>query len=153
MAVYPEQREVFRWFDFFLISGYMLAWTALATAVLGGMTALAAWLSGRLGGDSNFRRRFVELGYQFLPVAMVSLLLGLGGDLFLGLRLLGLGASGIALVKLLLFFGGIVWSIGLGNRLLARQSVAARWRWLALVPGVLGSLAIGAAWYPAIFAG
>lgn len=153
MSVYPEQREVFRWFDFFLISGYMLAWTGLATAVLGGMTALAAWLSGRLGGDSNFRRRFVELGYQFLPVAMVSLLLGLGGDLFLGLHLLGLGAAGVAIIKLLLFLGGIAWSIGLGNRLLARQSVAPHVRWLALAPGVLGSLAIGAAWYPAIFAG
>jgi hypothetical protein len=151
MAVYPDEREVFRWFDFLLISGYMLAWMLIATALLGGATALAVYLSGRLGGDGSFRRRFVELGYQFLPVAMVSLLLGLGSELFLSLRFLGFGAFAIALVKALLFIGGILWSLGVGERLLARQSVPRARRWLALLPGMLGSLAIGAAWYPAIF--
>ncbi|MGB8274480.1 MAG: 4Fe-4S binding protein [Alphaproteobacteria bacterium] len=151
MAVYPEQREVFRWFDFFLIGSYMLAWTAVATAVLGAVTAFAAWLAGRLGADADFRRRFVELGYQFLPVAMVSLLLGLGGDLFRNLEFLGLGSSGIAAVKAAMFLGGVAWSIRLGDRILARQAVAFRVRWMALLPGALGSIALGWAWYPAIF--
>ena len=153
MAVYPKQREVFRWFDFFLISGYMLAWTVLTTVVLSAATAAAAALSGRLGGDADFRRRFIELGYQFLPVAMVSLLLGLGGDLFRNLQSLGLTTFGIAIVKGALFLGGIAWSIGLGDRILARQAVPLRIRGPPLSAGVLGSFAIGAAWYPAIFAG
>lgn len=153
MSVYPQQREVFRWFDFFLIIGYMLFWTLAITVVLGAATAATAWLSGRVGGDSNFKKRFVELGYQFLPVAMVSLLLGLGGELFENLAYLGLGATGIGIVKGLLFAGGCLWSLYLSQRLLARQGVAAMSRWLPMLPGVAGILAVGAAWYPALFAG
>lgn len=151
MAVYPNEREVFRWLDFFMISGYMLAWTVLMTAILSAVTATGAWLSGRVGGDSNFSRRFIELGYQFLPVAMVSLLLGLGSKLFAGLEGLGAGPAPISFIKGVLFFGGCLWSLRLGERLLARQGVAWHRRWLAMIPGLLGSAAVGAAWYPAVF--
>ena len=151
MAVYPAEREVFVWFDFLLIACWMLAWMLAIGALLAAATALAAWASGRLGGDGDFRRRFVELGYQFLPVAMVSLLLGLGGELFATLRLFGMGFGGIAALKALLFLGGIVWSVAVGARLLAAQGVPRRARVLALLPGLLGSLLIGAAWYPALF--
>ena len=151
MAVYPNEREVLRWLDFFLISGYMLGWLALMTALLSATTAAAAWLSGRAGGTGSFRQRFTELGYLVAPVAMVSLLIGLAGGLFHTLQTLGLGSGGVALLKGALFVAGMLWSLRLGWRLLARQEVPARRRWLALIPGALGSLAVGAAWYPAIF--
>jgi hypothetical protein len=151
IADYPAEREVLRWLDFVLIAGYMLAWTIGMTVLLCAATAGSAWLSGRLGGDRDFRRRFVELGYQFLPVAMISLLLGLGGGLFSALAASGLGAGVTAAVKAGLFLAGGLWSLALGERLLARQGVPAGWRWLPLLPGLLGSLAIGAAWYPAVF--
>ena len=151
MANYPAAREVFRWLDFMLISGYMLAWTAATTALLGAMTATAAWLSGRLGGDGHFKQRFVELGYQFLPVAMVSLLLGLGSKLFSALGDFGLGLVAIEVLKGTLFLGGGLWSLALGQRLLARQGVLAGRRWIAMLPGILGTLAVGAAWYLAVF--
>ena len=151
MSVHPERREVFYWFDFFMISGYMLAWLAVMTAVLGATTALAAWLSGRLGGDGSFRTRFLELAYQYAPVAMISLLLGLGGELFRNLEILGFGADGIAIVKAVLFIGAWLWSVRLGERLLARQQVPWQRRWLPLLAGGGGGLAICAAWYPAIF--
>lgn len=152
MAVYPQEREVFRWFDFFLISGYMLAWTVLATAAMGGATALAAWLSARAGGKAVFRDRFVQLGYQFLPVAMISLLLGLGGDLFHLLDLI-LSSTGTGALKSVLFLGSVAWSLALGFMLLSRLEVPAHRRWLPMLPGGLASLAVGAAWYPAVFSG
>ncbi len=150
MAVYPHEREVLRWFDFFLISGYMMSWMAIITATLAAATAAATWLARRAGGDAPFGRGFVELGYQFLPVAMVSLLLGLGGDLFEALGSLGLGADGISLFKQTLFIGAVLWSLGLGWRLLARQGVPVSARWLPLLPSALGSLAVATAWYLAI---
>jgi hypothetical protein len=152
MSVYPAEREVFRWFDIFLISGYMLAWVALMTALMSGATAAAAWLSGRAGGTPRFRDRFVELGYQFLPVAMISLLLGLGGNLFNVLEQV-IGPEGAAATKAVLFLGSMAWSFALGLRLLRMQGVPAGRRWLPMVPGALASVAIGAAWYPAIFLG
>ncbi|HJN22481.1 MAG TPA: 4Fe-4S binding protein [Rhodospirillales bacterium] len=151
MAVYPHEREVLRWFDFFLVSGYMMSWMAIITAALAAATAAATWLARRAGGDAPFGRGFVELGYQFLPVAMASLLLGLGGDLFQALGSLGLGTVGISFFKGTLVLGAVSWSLGLGWRLLARQGVSASALWLPLLPGALGSLTIAAAWYPAIF--
>ena len=151
MAVYPAEREVLRWLDFLLISGYMLGWLALMTALLTATTAAMAWLAGRAGGSGSLASRFVELGYQYAPVAMVSLLLGLAGGLFRNLGYLGFGHGGIALVKGALFGAGVLWSLRLGERLLAAQGVAAGRRWLVLIPGAVGSLAVGAAWYPAIF--
>ena len=151
VAAYPERREVLRWLDFFLISGYMLFWTAVLGGVLALAAAAASWLSGRLGGTGNFRQRFIELGYQFTPIAMVSLLLGLGGDLFKNLSYIGLSTDGIALTKAVLFLLSIIWSLWLGDRLLKRQDLSAGRRWVTLIPGVLGSLVVGAAWYPAIF--
>lgn len=152
MAAYPEAREVFCWFDFFLITGYMLAWTALIVTLLSALTAFAAWGSGKAGGTGPYRARFVELGYQFLPIAMVSLLLGLGGGLFEGLGMLGLGEDAVRALRIALLVGGGVWSITLGYRLLARQAVPGPRRWLPMLPGITGSLLVGAAWYPAILA-
>ncbi len=150
MSVHPERREVFNWLDFFMIVGFMLACMLLLAAVLAVTTALAAWISGCIGGDRSFSQRFVELGYQYTPVAMMSLILGLGGELFETLSYLGLGAY-IGTAKGLVFLLGLVWSVYLGERILARQGAAPRRRWLPLLPGTAGSVLVGLAWWPAIF--
>jgi hypothetical protein len=151
MSVHPERREVFAWLDFITISGFMIACMLAFAVVLGLTTWLAAWLSGKQAGDRSLRERFVELGYQYTPVAMVSLVIGLGATLFASLRSVGLDASGIAWVKAALFLGGIGWSVWLGNRILGMQGVSLGRRWLPLVPGLAGSLFVGAAWWPGIF--
>jgi len=151
MSVHPERREVFAWLDFITISGFMTGCMLGLVAVLGISTWFAAWLSGKQGGDRNLRERFVELGYQYTPVAMVSLVVGLGATLFESLRAVGLDSSGIAWVNATLFLGGLLWSVWLGNRILGSQGVSAARRWLPLVPGVAGSLCVGLAWWPGIF--
>ncbi len=153
MVVHPDRREVFVWLDFVMIVGFMLACMMLLTAVLTATTWAGAWLSGRAGGDLDRRARFVELGYQYAPVAMVSLVIGLGGELFEGLRFVDLETAGIGYLKGGLFLLGLAWSIHLGVRILARQGLAPRRRWLPLAPGLLGSLIVGLFWWPAIFTG
>lgn len=153
MAVHPERREVFVWLDFFMIVGFMLACMALLTAILAIATAAAARLAGRAGGDLGTRERFVELGYQYAPVAMVSLVIGLGGALFDALAAAGAGVTGAAAVKMALFAGAVAWSGWLGHRILRRQGVAADRVWRPLLPGLLGSLTVAASWWPALFAG
>ena len=152
MAVYPERREVFMWLDFLMIVGFMLACMAALTALLALTTVAAAWLSKKIGGDLDLRERFAELGYQYAPVAMVSLVIGLGGEVFEILRYAGLDGAGIGYVKGGFFGVGLLWSVFLGYRILAHQSVPASRRWLPLGPGVLGSLLVAALWWPAIFA-
>ncbi|HEY0836063.1 MAG TPA: 4Fe-4S binding protein [Azospirillum sp.] len=145
MSVHPERREVFVWLDFFLIVGFMLVVMAAMTAALGALTAASAWLAGRLGAPLPFRSRFVELGYQYAPVAMVSLVVGLGGTLFEPLGTLAGAAKGV------LFVLGILWSLWLGWRILAVQGLGKAPRLLALAPGLIGTVSVALAWWPAIF--
>jgi len=149
MSVHPQRREVFNWLDFFSIVGFMLAVMLLMMAVLAMTTWVAAWLAGRNGGDQTQHRRFVELGYQYTPVAMVSLVIGLGAALFEPLALLDSALPG--LVKSALFLAGFAWSLWLGNRILRHQGVVAVRRWIPLLPGLSGSLFVGLAWWPGIF--
>jgi len=143
---HPDEREVFLWLDFTMITGFMLACSAVMAALLGGLTSVSSWLALKVGGDAGFGRGFTELGYQYAPVAMVSLVVGLGGKLFEPL-----GTDIGHAIKGSLFLLGLVWSIWLGDRILARQGITVKRRWLPLLPGLLGSLAVGLAWAPAIF--
>lgn len=149
MSVHPAQREVFNWLDFSMIVGYMSGWMLAVAAVLSVTTVLATAAAGRLGASGGFRQRFVELGYQYAPVAMVSLILGLASELFAGLSRLEPGLA--AVVKVSLLAGSLLWSLYLGNRILARQGLDGARRWPALVPGAAGTLAVAAAWWPVIF--
>lgn len=151
VSVHPDRGEVFLWLDFFTITGFMAACMIGMAIVLGTTTAMAAWTSGKVGGDGRFRRRFCELGYQYAPVAMVSLIIGLGALLFEPIRQTPLGLAGVQGVKGGLFLVGVAWSIWLSYKILGRQGVAAKNRWLPIVPGVVGSIVIGACWWPAIF--
>ncbi|WP_260292985.1 4Fe-4S binding protein [Sedimenticola hydrogenitrophicus] len=151
MSVHPERREVFNWLDFTLIVGFMLAVMLLLSLLLSLTTGLSAWLAGRLGADRGLADRFVELGYQYAPVAMVSLVLGLGGELFAPLTRLGLSDATVGLVKGGLFSLGLLWSLYLGRQILINQGLRGHGLWVPLLPGVAGSMLVGLAWWPAVF--
>ncbi|SMF26635.1 4Fe-4S binding protein [Tistlia consotensis] len=145
VSVHPEAREVFTWLDFFLISGWMVAVMLSLTAVLAVLQAAAAWLAGRLGAAGGFRERFVALSYQLTPPAMVSLLLGLGIDLF---KLVPAGAA--APVKIAALAIAVAWGAWLGRRILGRMGLAGSRAALAMVPGLAAGLSVAAAWWPAV---
>jgi len=151
VSVHPERAEVFLWLDFIMIVGFMLCCMLVLTILLGAMTGAAAWLSAKVGGKGGFRQRFTELGYLYAPVSMVSLILGLGNLLFDPIKETPLGMHGVQSVKGALFVAGMAWSIWLGDRILSNQSVRAAQRWLPLLPGLVGCMAIGVCWWPAIF--
>ena len=148
MVVHPEAREVFVWLDFFLIGGWMVAVMLAFTAVLAALQAAGAWLAGRLGAAGAFGERFVALSYQVAPVAMVSLLLGLGIELF---KLVPAGA--MMPVKIAALAAAVVWGAALGRRILAGMGVRGAGAALAMLPGLAGGLVIAAAWWPAVIGG
>lgn len=141
MSVHPDRREVFVWLDFFLITGFMLAVMAVLAAFLAAVTAGAARLAG---GHRPFSERFVRLGYQFAPVSMVSLLVGLGGTLFTPLG----SAAGAA--KAALFAAGFLWSLRLGWTILGGLGAGPGARLAALALGALGTAGVAWAWAPAL---
>ena len=145
MVVHPEAREVFVWLDFFLISLWMIGVMLALTGVLAALQAAGAWLAGRLGGAGTLRERFVALSYQVAPAAMISLLLGLGIDLF---KLVPTEAA--VPVKIGALAIAVVWGVVLGRRILGGMGVRGARAALALVPGLAGGLVVAAAWWPAI---
>lgn len=156
MSVHPERREVFTWLDFIMIVGFMSLCAIALTVILWSLTALCACLSAALSQTTissqlTFRQRMIELGYQFAPIALISLILGLGAALFEPLRLLGLENNGIGWLKGTLFVLSLLWSVFLGNKILARQGVPFQQRWIPLLPGVAGSVVIAALWWLALF--
>jgi hypothetical protein len=151
MSVHSQGREVYTWLDFFMITSFMLACAALLTAVLTLLTVSSSWVAGRLGADLDLRRRFVEQAYAYMPVAMVSLVVGLGGELFDAIQRAGMPLWAVAAVKVTLFSLGMAWSLTLGYRLIGAQGLAGARRPLALLPLLVGVTFVGLAWWPAIF--
>lgn len=151
MSVHPARREVFLWLDFVMITGFMAATMLVFTLGLSLLTMTAAWLAGLVGAQGTMRSRFLELGYQFTPIAMVSLLIGLGNGLFTALKSVGLPPEAVSAIKIGLFAGGIVWSLWLAWRILATQNVTGPRVLPALVPGLVGTVAVALAWWPALF--
>jgi hypothetical protein len=151
MVNHPQAREVFTWLDFFMITGFMLACAAILTAILGALTAASSWMAGRLGADGGDRQRLIELAYAYMPVAMLSLVLGLGGKLFDSLTLAGMPSFAVSGIKTGLFALSVIWSLGLSHRLLGGRGLSGVRRWTAMIPNVAGIGVIGAAWYLAIF--
>lgn len=151
MSVHPERREVFYWLDFISIVGFMVGFMILIGALLWLTTSLAAWLSGRFGGDSSYRDRFIELGYQYAPIAIISLIVGLGAKLFDLLTVFGVSPFFIQNIKLTIFAISFLWSLWLAWNILKNQGVAKRVRYIPMLPGAIGSLLVGVAWWPSIF--
>lgn len=149
MSVHPAQREVFNWLDFSMIVAYMSGWMLVVAAALSLTTLLAAIVAGRLGSSGGVRQRFVELGYQYAPVAMVSLVLGLASELFATLSQVQPALS--VVIKISLLAGSLLWSLYLGYRILGRQGLTGSPAVVALVPGAAGSLAVAGVWWPVIF--
>jgi hypothetical protein len=151
MSNHPERREVFNWLDFFSIVSFMALVTIVFSIVLSSINSLTAWLSQKAGSQDSFKQCFKELAYQYMPIAMVSLLIGLGGKLFEWFTLFGVASNELILIKLILFSFGIIWSLWIGWKILEKQQVTAKARILPCISGLLGSLFVGLCWWPAIF--
>lgn len=152
MSVHPERFEVFNWLDFIMIVGFILTSMILTTLVLTLSTVVSAWFSKRFGGSATLKERFIELGYLYIPVAMLSLLIGLGGELFNLFAINDFMAAHVQWIKMAVFSLAFLWSIYLGDRILYNQGVTiTAQRMLALTPSTIGSTLIGFAWWTAMF--
>ena len=151
MSVHPERREVFNWLDFFSIVGFMTLVMVVFSVILGSINALAAMTAGSKGSHKSYRARYIELAYQYMPVAMASLLLGLGGKLFEWFAIAGMSDGYILLVKLALFIISILWSLRLGWKILEQLGLRPVNRVLPMLFGLAGSVFVGLCWWPALF--
>src|SRR3990170_728465 len=116
MVNYPAAGDVFNLLDAVSIATFMLGMTVFAGGALFLVTVLSSFVLKKRG-NGVLSEVFV-LGYAYAPVALVSLVVGLGGILFEGMAESGM-ASGF--IKQSLFIAGIVWSVYIAFSLSERR--------------------------------
>ncbi|WIM06580.1 MAG: 4Fe-4S binding protein [Candidatus Nitricoxidivorans perseverans] len=139
---HPEAGDVFTWLD----GAAILAWILGIAAVVGGLTLGAVRLSARLAG-LDWRR----LAMGLVPLAGVSLFLGLSMMTATHLRAEGVALSWLPGLRAALLAAGAAWSVQLGFRLLkvspggTAPKIAAGLSWL------LPPCMIAASWWLVFF--
>jgi len=141
MVNYQEAGEVFNWLDFTSITSFMLLSMISITVVLFLLTLLSAFM---LRGKEEVMTKVVRLGYLYTPVALISLVLGLGLILFQSLVSLSLNKETVHTIQWALFTGGGIWSLYLAARFHGLFSPA-------MIPNILGIGLVAAAWNMALF--
>jgi polyferredoxin len=149
MSVHPERREVFRWLDFFMITGTMVAVMVLSALVLSAASLASARLARLLGSTASLLQASVQIGYSQAPVALMALMVGLATELFTPFLRLGMAATQVNDVKVAMILLGWLWSLWLAWKILQGLGVD-HGRWLALIPSGVGSSAMAAAWWMAV---
>lgn len=151
MSIHNGQGQSYNWLDFISIITFMLGTLLLTGLSLALLTALGAGLSHHPQSNKSFKHRFIELGYSFAPIAMISIILGLGDLLFGVIAQIGLPAFILLGTKLGLFMIAFIWSLYLGNQLLLGYGLPLSQRLISLLPFLIGCTLIALAWWPALF--
>ncbi len=138
---WPEAGEVFLYLDAISITIFMVGSMLAVMAALSGLTLLAV-LPGRPRG--SVFEGFTVTGYAYGPVALLSLVLGLGQPLFQSMVSMGVSAQFVSLVEMALFAAGGLWSIYLAGRITRGNPVA-------MVPVALGIGLVATLWYRVLF--
>ncbi|MEK7313462.1 MAG: 4Fe-4S binding protein [Deltaproteobacteria bacterium] len=119
MVNYPQAGDVFNLLDAVSIITFMLGMTVFVGGVLFLVTALSSLCLKR---DDLILSEVFALGYAYAPVALVSLVAGLGGMLFDGMAESGIAS---AFIKQSLFIAGIIWSAHISFKLANRRVLPA----------------------------
>ena len=141
MVNYPEAGEVFNRLDFISITSFMIASMVCTMAILLILTVLSAFI---LREKEPIIATVARLGYLYAPVALVSLMLGLGQILFQSLAGLGLSNVIAQIMQGVLFGGGAIWSAYLAVKLHEIWG-------LALIPNIASIGFVALAWYKVLF--
>lgn len=134
MVNYPWAGETFNWLDFISIATFMLGTMVAVTGVLLMLLICSALIPRE---RAEYWNRAVSAGYAYAPVALVSLVLGLGAMLFEPL-----GNAG-KLMQAALFMAGAAWSVYLSIKIQGAR--------MSALPNILGIGLVAWLWYSVIF--
>ena len=141
MVNYPQAGEVFIWLDFISITTFMLISMAGIAIILFMLTMLSASV---VREKERIMATVAKVGYLYAPVALISLIIGLGLILFQSLGDIGIGKDVVRIMQGFLFAAGGIWSIYLAVRLHNGWS-------MAVIPNIIGIAVVAAAWHRVLF--
>ena len=136
----PEHNDSFTWLD----GGVLIAFIAGFALVSGSLLAVLMALSTRLAGPWQ-RQRFHHLVQSLIPMAGVSVFLGLSSLTVTLIKAEGLPVGWVSTLREGMLGGATLWSLWLGGRILLGWG--SRWRMLAaLLPLVAALLWLNLFW-------
>lgn len=134
---YPEVNDVFSWLD----GAAILVWIFGVALTLGGIALLATQAAAKLAG-LDWRRLTLGL----VPLAGIGLFLGLSMMSATHLRAEGVALGWLPGLRAALLALGLLWSLWLGLRLIRVGAGGAAARWLAGLIWLLPLGAVGSIW-------
>ncbi|KKU44822.1 MAG: Polyferredoxin [Microgenomates group bacterium GW2011_GWC2_46_7] len=134
MVNYPWAGETFNWLDFISIATFMLG---TMVAVMGALLILLISSALIPKEKLEYWKRAASAGYAYAPVALVSLVLGLGIMLFEPLGSFG------KLLPAALFAAGAIWSVYLAVKIQGPRP--------GVLPNMLGIGLVAWLWYSVLF--
>lgn len=141
MVNYPQAGETFIWLDFISITTFMLICMAGIVIILFMLTMLSASI---VREKDPIMATVAKLGYLYAPVALISLIIGLGLILFQSLNDIGIDKDVVRIAQGFLFAAGGMWSLYLAVRLHNGWS-------MAVIPNIIGIAVVTAAWHRVLF--
>ena len=144
--------QSYNWLDIITISAYMLFY-GFIIAIISSLLISMASLLVKKSSNKSFKEIFYLLTYQFTPVAMLTIVIGLCGKFFQVMQAdFGMSQSTADFINLTLFLLSILWSILLLYKVM-RKILNLRLIKTTLVSGLLitNLILISFIWWPAIF--
>jgi len=141
MVNFPEAGEVFNWLDIISISTFMFGSMIIVAGILLLLTSLSALI---LKEKDGVIATITRLGYLYAPVALVSIVMGLGLIFFQSMVDLGLSKETVRMIQGVLFTSGCIWSLHLANKVQGRRSPA-------IIPNIIGIGLVAFAWHRVLF--
>ncbi|MDH3973092.1 MAG: 4Fe-4S binding protein [Deltaproteobacteria bacterium] len=138
---YPEAGDVFNWLDVIAISSFMILFMIITGLALFMLTTLSSLLMEEKG--KTVMEKVTILGYAYAPVALLSLILGLGAELFALMEVFNVSSGFVRNIRISILTVAVTWSIYLHYKLTGK-------RILPTLPNSVGALLVMGAWYPVI---
>ncbi len=142
MMNYPEYGEVLTWSDSVALITFITAFMLGVLFILYALTATSAFILDKY-------RDNLALGYLYAPIALVSLVVGVGGVIFSTPDVFGLSESVVHVAEAATFALGGLWSLYLALKLTAHASAARQA--MAMAPNLLGITVVAFLWFQVLF--
>ncbi|CAH0537725.1 4Fe-4S binding protein [Vibrio marisflavi] len=123
----PYIDQHYLWLDFLSISLFMLLFAIVMAIILGGLSLIGASIL-KAEKPSSLSHRVTILGYQFAPLAMLCILLGLGSTLFSSLHS-WLGHHLVVNIELVFVVISLAFNLFIAARWIRKNHISCWRRW------------------------
>lgn len=141
--------QSYSWLDVTMITSYMVIYGLWSMVVSGSLIALASLVLK--DGRHSFVNTFLKFTYQYIPIAILSIVIGLCGKFFqVMVSDFGMSVSTTIGIKVTLVVTSVLWTVFLLWRAIKRHKKGLAAKTFGLLVLLVNVAIITAMWWPAI---